>query len=421
MLRNPFSRLTRVRSRASRTRETSEDLDVAPEAEGAAAVMVDGGSPGGSGGSAPAVVSVRTLVVAAILVLSLVAFIATLARIVDIILLLLIAIVFAEGIRPMVYRLQRFQVPRVVAILIVFVLLIAATGILIALLVRPIVTEAQSLAANVPAYQRDVSDRVDDLQSRLHLTTDLSGQISGTLNAAKDVLLAVSVYIVNFLINFVVVLVLGFLWLTTSDRLKLFFVDLFPTRYEPLVADVLRDIGFRMGGYLRAVAINAVAVGLMSGIACVFLGLPSPVLLGIFVGLTSVIPLVGPFAGAVPAVLLGFTVGPLFPLVVAAVFTVIMLVDGNTIVPLVMNRVLALPAFAVVLSLLIGGALAGLTGALLAVPIAAAVQIIIVRVVVPAVHQKQGRSGGLLEAAQVIAAAKARPVGVRERRAIRRA
>ncbi|MFN2568620.1 MAG: AI-2E family transporter [Candidatus Dormibacteria bacterium] len=365
--------------------------------------------------------TVRILVEAAVLVLILLAVLATLARLVDIILLLLVAVVFAEGIRPLVYRLQRYRMPRVVAILIVFVLLIAITAILIALLVRPIVTEAQSLAANVPAYQRDVGERVNDLQSQLHLRSDLSGQISNTLNTAKDVLLAVSVYIVNFLINFVVVLVLGFLWLTTSDRLKLFFIDLFPTRYEPLVADVLRDMGFRMGGYLRAVAINAVAVGVMSGVACVFLGLPSPVLLGIFVGLTSVIPLVGPFVGSVPAVLLGFTVGSLYPLIVAAVFTVIMLVDGNTIVPLVMNRVLALPAFAVVLSLLIGGALAGLTGALLAVPIAAAIQIIIVRVIVPAVHQSQGRSGGLLEAAQLIEAAKSRPPGIQERRHLPRA
>jgi len=143
---------------------------------------------------------------------------------------------------------------------------------------------------------------------------------------------------------------------------------------------------------LRGVVINMVVIGVMAGIAVTLLGLPSPVLLGIFAGILEAIPIFGPFIGAAPAVLLGFTVGPLYALLVAGVFLVIQQVESNTLVPVVMNRVVALPPLAVVLALLVGGALQGVAGALLAVPVAAALQVLIVRVVVPTIHRVQGRT-----------------------------
>jgi len=101
---------------------------------------------------------------------------------------------------------------------------------------------------------------------------------------------------------------------------------------------------------------------------------------------------VGAVLGVVPPTLIAFTISPLYALLVLGVMLVIQLVDANTVVPLVMNRVVALPALAVVLALLIGGALAGVIGGLLAVPIAAALQVLTLRVLVPAIHHAQGRA-----------------------------
>ena len=151
-------------------------------------------------------------------------------------------------------------------------------------------------------------------------------------------------------------LVVGFLWLVSSDRLKAFTVDLFPEAHHELVVDIFREMGFRMGGFLRAVAINSLAVGLVVGVVCWLLRLPDPVILGIFAGLTAAIPMVGGIVGVIPAVLLGFTISPEYPILVLAVLLVIQLVDANTVVPMVMNRVVSLPALGVVLALLVGGA-----------------------------------------------------------------
>jgi predicted PurR-regulated permease PerM len=216
--------------------------------------------------------------------------------------------------------------------------------------------------------------------------------VSSLLGATQQILFAIGGTIFSIIVDFVLVLVVGFLWLVSSDRLKAFAVDLFPEAHHALVIDIFREMGFRMGGFLRASAINSLAVGLVVGAACALLRLPDPVILGIFAGLAAAIPMVGGIVGVIPAVLLGFTVSPEYPIVVLAVLLVIQLIDANTVIPMVMNRVVSLPALGVVLALLVGGALQGLIGALLAVPVAAVLQVLLVRAMVPAIHHAQGRT-----------------------------
>ncbi len=337
-------------------------------------------------------ISVRTLVTAALIVLAIVAIVAFLASIVSIVLVVLVAIVFAEGIRPLVEDLHRRRIPIPVGILIVYIALLALMALMVLLLVQPIVSEAQSLAANFPTYQKDLLSWFTGIEKQFHFNVDIGKQLGSVVDATQKVLIAIGGTLFSLIVNFVLVLVVGFLWLVSSDRLKAFTVDLFPEAHHDLVVDIFREMGYRMGGFLRASAINSIAVGLVVGAACAILGLPDSVILGIFAGLTAAIPMVGGIIGVIPAVLLGFTVSPEYPILVLAVLLVIQLVDANTVVPMVMNRVVSLPALGVVLALLVGGALQGLIGALLAVPVAAALQVLLVRAMVPAIHHAQGRT-----------------------------
>jgi predicted PurR-regulated permease PerM len=363
----------------------------APSAPGVTgAAVMETPAPAPPHGPRP-VITVRTLVVSALVVLAIVALVFLLSQVLGIVLVVLVAIVFAEGIRPLAHRMVKLGVPLPLAIIGVYVALLAFLALLIALLVQPIISEAQSLANNFPTYQKQVTSFFNGVQTQLHFNVDISSKIDSALGTAQQVLFAIGGTIFGIIVDFVLVLVIGFMWLVSSDRLKAFVVDLMPLRHQDLATDVFREIGFRMGGYLRAVAINSVFVGAATGIACALMNLPSPILLGIFAGLTAAVPLIGPFVGVIPAVLLGFTVSPTYPVVVLVVLLVVQLIDANTVVPMVMTRVVALPALAVVLALLIGGALQGLIGALLAVPIAAAIQVVLVRVVVPMVHAAQGR------------------------------
>jgi len=341
------------------------------------------------------VLAVRTLVVAALIVIACLGLAVLLSRVFDLLLILLVAIVFAEGMRPLVNRLADARLPRLLAIAAVYLGFIAVLALLITLLVQPIIDEATSLAHNFPSYQASIQSTVTSWQHALNLggsgSPNLGNTLAGSLDTAKNVLLTIGGYIVGVLVNLILVLVIGFLWLVTSDRLKRFVVDLLPLHHQDLTADVFREMGQRMGGFLRATAINMVVVGVLTGLACTALGLPSTVLLGIFAGLTAAIPLIGPFLGIVPPLLLGLTLGPGHAVIVVVVLLIVQLVDANFVVPQVMNRVVSLPALAVVVALLIGGALEGLIGALLAVPVASALQVVLLRVIVPYIHITQGR------------------------------
>jgi predicted PurR-regulated permease PerM len=341
------------------------------------------------------VLTVRTLVVAALIVITTLGLAVLLSRVLDLLLILLVAIVFAEGVRPVVNRLADRRLPRPLAITVVYIAFIAVLALLITLLVQPIVDEATSLARNLPRYQASIQSTVASWQHALNLggsgSPNIGSTLAGGLDTAKNVLLTIGGYIVGVLVNLVLVLVIGFLWLVTSDRLNRFVVDLLPPRHQALARDVFGEMGQRMGGFLRATAINMVVVGVLTGVASTALGLPSPVLLGIFAGLTAAIPLVGPFLGIVPPLLLGLTLGTGHAVLVVVVLLIVQLVDANFVVPQVMNRVVSLPALAVVVSLLIGGALQGLIGALLAVPVASALQVVLLRVAVPYIHMTQGR------------------------------
>jgi predicted PurR-regulated permease PerM len=348
-------------------------------------------APSPAGTSRPAV-RIRTLVVAALIVLAVVGLVFLLHAILDIVMVFLLAIVVAEGIRPLVRRLEGWRFPKPLAILTVYVVLLGILAVLVVLLVQPLVSQAQQLANDFPKYQNQLQQFVNDVQSRLHLSGNFNTQIGSALGTAKDVLLAIGSTVATVLVNFVIVLVLAFLWLTTSDRLKAFAVDLVPPARQPLAADVIGEMGRRSGGYVRGVVINMLVIGVLAGGAVTALGLPSPVLLGIFAGIMEAIPIFGPFLGAAPAVLLGFTVSPIYPLLVAGVFLVIQQIESNTLVPVVMNRAVQLAPLGVVLALLVGGALQGVVGALLAVPVAAAVQVMVLRVVVPMIHVAQGRT-----------------------------
>ncbi len=338
------------------------------------------------------VVSVRTLVTAALIVLGVVALVVFLASIIGIVLVVLVAIVFAEGIRPLVAELQRRRVPRPIGILAVYVAVLAFIALMVLLLVQPIVTEASSLATNFPTYQKDFLSWFAGVERQFHFNVNIAQQVSSVIDSTRNILFAIGSTIFGIIVDFVLVLVVGFLWLVSSDRLKAFTVDLFPVAHHDLIVDIFREMGFRMGGFVRAVAINSLAVGLVVGVACWLLRLPDPVILGIFAGLTAAIPMVGGIVGVVPPVLLGFTISPEYPILVLAVLLIIQLIDANTVVPMVMNRVVSLPALGVVLALLVGGAIEGLTGAILAVPVAAALQVLLVRAAVPAIHHAQGRT-----------------------------
>ena len=168
-----------------------------------------------------------------------------------------------------------------------------------------------------------------------------------------------------------------YFWLTEHARLQRYVLAFVPQDRRKRARDVWNAAETRLGMWVRGQLILMSTIGVATGVAYTLLGLPSALLLGLLAALAEAIPIIGPLLGAIPAVLVAATISPQLALAVAGVYLVLQLIEGNVLVPLVMRNTTGISPFIVILSVLIGGAVGGFIGALLAVPIAAAGEVLI--------------------------------------------
>ena len=215
----------------------------------------------------------------------------------------------------------------------------------------------------------------------LPLPQDVAPQVGLTLLSAPLLL-------VDLLFRLILVLVMAFFWLTAIGELKPFLLGLLPPQAQQVGADTLAEMSQKVGGYVKGVAINMAVIAALSAGGLTVLGVPYALLLGLLAGLAETLPLVGPWIGGAAAVAVAFLAGGLVKAAeVLALYVAIHLIEGNTLVPLVMHRATALNPLTVILAVVLGGTLLGVTGAVLAVPAAVIIQVFILRVVAPAARR----------------------------------
>jgi predicted PurR-regulated permease PerM len=145
------------------------------------------------------------------------------------------------------------------------------------------------------------------------------------------------------------------------------------------VRDAWNEVESRLGLWVRGQLILMGTIGIATGIAYSVIGLPAALLLALIAAITEVIPIVGPLIGAVPALLVATTMGPETVVVTLGIYFLLHLVEGNVLVPLVMRNSVGLSPFLVLLSLLVGGTVGGILGAVVAVPIVAGITVVLER------------------------------------------
>ncbi|OGY29215.1 MAG: hypothetical protein A3F33_01175 [Candidatus Woykebacteria bacterium RIFCSPHIGHO2_12_FULL_43_10] len=301
------------------------------------------------------------------------------------ILLMYLAIILAEGIRPVVSGIANLGLPYSLAVLVVFVSLAAFLFGFGWLLLIPLTEQLQSFVNHLPEYTRQaqgVISREALFQDSQVLDTakEQLGEISKTL--ASNAII-IPRYIISFFFNSIVVFFLAYFWLTGSKRFEAFFLSFVPPKHHTKIQEVAKEISLNIGSFVRGVLVMMLLIGVISGLGVWSLGVPYAFLLGIIAGLTEAIPIIGPFIGAVPAIILALFVSPTTALMVALFYLVVQQVEGNILVPTVMNRILKIEPMVILISVLIGTTLLGVAGAFIAVPSASIVQTILNKLVFP--------------------------------------
>jgi len=320
----------------------------------------------------------------------------------SIVVLLLIALTLATGIHPVVEWLHAralppggWHFPRWLAILTTVFAIVAAVLGLGYFIGAKAWQEGVQIWGDIPAYVDGWSDRLAILRKKFPQLP--SGQELGS--AAQDELDRVAHYLgettsavlglLGVIGSALTVLVLVFYMLLERTKLCAAYLSLIPPAHQPRLREVTADALLTMGGWLRGQAILVLAMSTIIAAAMAVLGLPHPLLLGMVGGVGELIPMVGPIAAGLIAVPLAFLTMPLWVGIAVAVFFVVLsIVEANVIVPKIMQANVDLPPFFTVVAVLAGATLAGVIGALLALPLAAALHVYLRRLVVPTIQKR---------------------------------
>jgi predicted PurR-regulated permease PerM len=284
----------------------------------------------------------------------------------DVIILLFMAIILMSALSPIVERLEKFKIPKPLAIALVYLVTIGLIAGLISIGVTPLVEQTNKLAENFPRTLGQIlpANFID-----IRVIEQQVGNFTGNVVTATFTIL-------GQIIAFISIGVLTFYLLLEHDRLEQ-TIALFSFGSDKQNTRIVRRIEVKLGAWLRGQVILSLLIGISAFTALSILGVPYALPLAIIAGLMEVVPVIGPIISAIPAVLVAYLQSPILALFTAGAFFIIQQLENHIVVPQVMKKAVGLNPLIVILAVSIGGKLLGFVGALLAVPIAVVIQVVL--------------------------------------------
>jgi predicted PurR-regulated permease PerM len=303
-----------------------------------------------------------------------------------VLMLLFVAILLASALEPIVGLIRdRLPIGRGAAILVVYVaFFLAVVGLAVAV-VPAAIGQGQKIIASLPTFLDSIRAWAATLrpailgQSVRELLDSVQSLVNQPARADSNQVVTVGAAAVETAVSVATLLTIVFFWLLEHARMQRYILAYLPADRRAGVRDAWNEVETRLGLWVRGQLTLMGVMGVATGTAYTLLGVPGSLLLGLIAALTEAIPIIGPLLGAVPAILVAGTVSPQLALIVGGVYVVIQLIEGSVLVPLIMRNTIGISPLLVLVSLLIGGAVGGLVGAFLAVPVAASVEIILAR------------------------------------------
>jgi predicted PurR-regulated permease PerM len=297
----------------------------------------------------------------------------------------IIALFVAVSLDPAVRLLIRRGVRRPLAVGIILVLALLVMAGFIWSLAPPLIGQAGELLDNVPKYLQELPQRSQayrEIADRYGLTerlTEFAGTLPGKVGGGA---LGVITGIFSAMVNVLLVSVLTIYFMADLPRLRRGFVRLVPRAVRPRAAQAVNVVVDKVGGYMIGNLIISLFAGVSSFICLFALKVPFALPLSVFVAITDLVPMIGATIGAIGCTVVALVTGDLVTTIVVALFFVAyQQLENYLIAPRVLRNTVDLPSVAVLLAALVGGAILGVVGALMAIPIVAAVKVLMTPVV----------------------------------------
>lgn len=288
----------------------------------------------------------------------------------DLLLLLFVAVILMSALSPLVSFFTKLKLPKTLSIAITYIIIIMALAGLFAIVLPPLVEESSRLIVSLPPVLAQI----------FNITGIDKSVLQSQLTTLSKNLFSITLAIFDNLLTLIFLLVLTFYLLlereSLEDRLASFFVG-----REARIRKSVIQIEEKLGAWLRGQFLLSLIIGFLSYIGLTVLNIPYALPLAVVAGLLEVVPVIGPIISAIPPILIALTISPILGLGVTAMYFVIQQLENHLIVPQVMRRAVGLNPLVVILAIAVGSRLLGFAGALLAVPIAVVLQIIVTEII----------------------------------------
>lgn len=306
---------------------------------------------------------------------------------------LVVAFVLVYVLNPLVSRLEERGMPRLLASLLTYMVFVSLIVVGLRYLIPVLADQVREFAGSVPDLIDRAQSSLRDFAERLGLNVG-TGLFLDPENQQQVLdFLGGMLSFTRGLFHIALILVLGpilaFYLLVDLPKIRRGLKAFIPTRRRAEVESVLRDLGRALGGFFRGQLLVALFVGIASSLALYIVGLPYWAVIGMIAGLFNLIPMIGPFIGAIPALFIAFTTttagegllrlepGWSMALGASIALLTVQQIDNHILSPNIVARTVRLHPVTVMLGLLSGGTILGVWGMLLAVPTIAAVKILL--------------------------------------------
>ena len=308
-----------------------------------------------------------------------------------------IAVVITYLLNPLVTRLEARGIRRGISVVLIYVVFLGVAGFLLSRVIPLVTHQVSAFVADLPRLLSRAAKNVNDFADKrgwdVHLKVCSPDEVAcpkGYLSLERLVsenrdkitqflggVRSFAASALHVVINTIIGLVLSIYLLLDLPKIRQGFRNAIPARHRDEVAQVGEAVGRSVGNFFRGQLLVALFVGVASAIGLTLVKVPFAALVGMIAGIFNLVPLIGPFIGAVPAVILGLLSGePIRALWGAVVLLIVQQIDNHIISPNVMGRTVKLHPITVMLSLLVAGTFAGIFGMLLVIPMVAAVKTI---------------------------------------------
>ena len=291
-----------------------------------------------------------------------------------------LALFIAAGLDPVVSWLTRRRVPRWAAVIIVLLGVVGIIAGFVAAAIPPLAAQTSKLISELPHYAHNLQNhnsQLGRLNVKYHIEQRLSHLLATRGSSLIGGVLGAGALVLGALASTLIVIVLVVYFLAGMPQIKLFFYRLAPHSRRARVILLGDEIFTKVGGFVLGNVVTSVIAGLGTYLWMLAFGIPYPILLGLFVAIMDLIPVIGSTVGGAVVSLVALTVSLPVAIATLAFYIAYRLAEDYLLVPRIMGSTVKVPAVVSVVAVLLGGALLGIVGALVAIPVAAALLLLL--------------------------------------------